>query len=130
MATVEERMKILRMVEAGTITAEEGAKLLAALEQSRKRERQASRQAPEGPAGASARWVRIRVTDEKTGRAKVNINLPIGLVNLGLKVGARFVPDTAELNMEELRQALFSGQLGKIIEAVGEDGERVEIFLE
>ncbi len=130
MATVEERMKILRMVEAGTITAEEGAKLLAALEQSRKREQATSRQASGSPGGASARWVRIRVVDEETGRAKVNVNLPIGFVNLALKVGARFVPEDVELNMDELRQALLSGQPGKIVEVVGDNGEQVEIFLE
>ncbi len=130
MATVEERMKILRMVEAGTITAEEGAKLLAALEQSRKQERQSNRQAAPGAPGSPARWMRIRVTDTETGRAKVNINLPIGFVNLALKVGARFVPEAATLNMEELRQALLSGQQGKIVEVVEDGGELVEIFLE
>ena len=36
MATSEERIKILRMVEEGKITAEEGAKLLSALSESRK----------------------------------------------------------------------------------------------
>ncbi len=36
MATSEERMKILKMVDEGKISAEEGAKLLATLSESRK----------------------------------------------------------------------------------------------
>ena len=36
MATTEERMRILKMIQEGKITAEEGAKLLAALRELRK----------------------------------------------------------------------------------------------
>lgn len=36
MANVEERMKILKLIEEGKISAEEGAKLLSALNDSRK----------------------------------------------------------------------------------------------
>jgi len=36
MATTEERMKILKMVEEGKVSAEDGAKLLAALNEGRK----------------------------------------------------------------------------------------------
>ena len=36
MATAEERLKILKMIDEGKISAEEGAKLLAALTESRK----------------------------------------------------------------------------------------------
>ena len=35
MATTEERMKILKMIDEGKISAEEGAKLLSALSESR-----------------------------------------------------------------------------------------------
>ena len=36
MTSVEERMKILKMIEEGKISADEGAKLLAALSESRR----------------------------------------------------------------------------------------------
>lgn len=127
MATVEERMKILKMIEEGKISAEEGAKLLAALTESRKSASGA--QAGTGP--GDARWLRIRVTDTSTGKAKVNVNLPIGLVNVGLKLGARFSPDVDEDQMEALAEALKSGLSGKIIDVTDEDdGEHVEIFVE
>jgi hypothetical protein len=127
MATVEERMKILKMVEEGKITAEEGAKLLAALSESR---RPPTPTQP-GAAGGEARWFRVRVTDLATGKTKVNVNIPMGLVNVGIKMGARFAPGLESEQMEAIAEALKSGAVGKIVEATDEeDGERVEIFVE
>jgi hypothetical protein len=125
MATVEERMKILKMVEDGKISAEDGAKLLAALSDSRKTP------AAPMPPGGEARWFRVRVTDLATGKTKVNVNIPMGLVNVGIKMGARFAPGLDSEQMEVIAEALKSGALGKIVEATDEeDGERVEIFVE
>ena len=125
MATVEERMKILKMVEDGKISAEDGAKLLAALSESRK--------APAATfqPGGEARWFRVRVTDLATGKTKVNVNIPMGLVNVGIKMGARFAPGLDSEQMEAIAEALKSGAVGKIVEATDEeDGERVEIYVE
>ena len=82
--------------------------------------------------GASApRWFRVRVTDMATGRAKVNVNIPMGLVNVGIKMGARFAPEVEGVNYEEIMEAIQSGQQGKIMDVTDEeDGERVEIFVE
>jgi len=124
MATTEERMKILKMIEEGKISAEEGAKLLAALAEGRKPP-PSPPPAFTGP-GGEARWFRMRVTDLATGRTKVNMNIPMGLVNVAIKTGARFVPD-----MEAIAEALKSGAMGKIIDVTDdEDGEHVEIFVE
>ena len=129
MATTEERIKILKMIEEGKITAEEGAKLLAALAESR-------RMPPPPPAamagsGGEARWFRVRVTDMATGKTKVNVNIPMGLVNVGIKMGARFAPGLETEQMEAIAEALKSGAMGKIIDVMDdEDGERVEIFVE
>jgi hypothetical protein len=125
MATVEERMKILKMVEDGKISAEEGAKLLAALSETRKSA------VPPVPPGGPARWFRVRVTDLRTGKTKVNVNIPMGLVDVGMKMGARFAPNLDNDQMALLAEALKSGQVGKLVEATDEeDGERVEIFVE
>jgi hypothetical protein len=120
----EERMQILKMIEAGTITAEEGAKLLAAMEEGAEK--------GEGPAsGGKARWMRIRVTDLKTGRAKVNVNLPMGLVNFGMKMGARFAPEMENMDLNEIMQTIKEGAQGKIVEVEDdEDSERVQIYIE
>jgi hypothetical protein len=127
MATVEERMKILKMIEDGKISAEDGAKLLAALSDSRKPGNPPA--AP--PSGGDARWFRVRVTDLATGKTKVNVNIPMGLVNVGIKMGARFAPGLNSQQMEAIAEALKTGAVGKIVEATDEeDGERVEIFVE
>jgi hypothetical protein len=125
MATIEERMKILKMIEDGKITAEEGAKLLAALADSRR--------TPPPPAatGSQARWFRVRVTDTATGRTKVNVNLPMGLVNVGMKMSARFAPELDQEQMGAIAEALKTGAMGKVLDVVDEDdGEHIEVFIE
>ena len=120
----EERVKILKMVEEGKITAEEGARLIEALN---KQTRQpATRQAGE------AQWLRVKVMDLNTGKESVRVNLPISLVNVGMKMGARFVPDAeAESMMEDLAEALKQGLTGKIVDVIDEEeGQRVEVFVE
>jgi DUF4097 and DUF4098 domain-containing protein YvlB len=119
-----ERMKILKMIEEGKISAEEGTRLLEALGKQRRR-------APDSKEG-EPRWLRVRVTDSGSGKETIRVNLPIGLLNVGLRMGARFVPDIEqELAMEELIEALDQGVTGKIVDIVDEeDGQRVEIFIE
>ena len=127
MATTEERLQILKMIEAGTISAAEGAELLRALDQKTDRG-----QSLEPLRGASApRWLRVRVTDTKTGRNKVNVNIPMGLVNVGMKMGARFAPEIEGAQLDSLMEAIKAGQQGKVIDVYDEeDGEHVEIFVE
>lgn len=121
----EERMQILRMIQSGQITAEEGAKLLAALEESKKSEAAANVAATQG------KFLRVRVTDMSTGRTKVNVNVPLALVNVGLKMGARFMPDLEGMDAGEIMNAIRSGMQGKIVDVEdAEDGEKVEVYIE
>jgi hypothetical protein len=125
MATNEERLKILRMIDEGKITAEEGARLLATLSESRKAaaRKPALRTNPGG-----AKWLKVRVTDMVTGKAKATVNLPLGLVDAGLNIASKYAPDVA---FDELVEAINNGAEGKIIEVFDEeDGEHVEIFIE
>lgn len=124
MVTSEERLKILKMIDDGKISAEEGAKLLAALSQSPK---QARKPVMRGP-GGKARWLRVRVTDMVTGRAKATVNLPLGLVDAGLNIASQYAPDIA---FDELVEAINEGAEGKIIDVVDEeDGEHIEIYID
>ncbi len=128
MATAEERMRVLKMIEEGKISAKEGARLLGALGKSDEQARRKRATAGSGGEGGG-RWLRLRVSDTRSGKTRVNLTIPIGLVNMGLAVGARFVPDVAELDIEEIRDALRSGLNGKILE-VRDEEELVEIFVE
>ncbi len=123
MTTNEERMRILKMIDEGKITAEEGAKLLQALSESRK---SSPPQAAVSKSGA--RWLRVRVTDTETGKPKATVNLPLGLVDAGINIASKYAPDVA---FDELIDAIHAGAEGKIIDVIDEeDGEHVEIFIE
>lgn len=127
MATTEERLQILKMIEEGKISAAEGAELLRALET--KGERGPALEPMKGT--SNPRWFRVRVTDVQSGRNKVNVNIPMGLVNVGIKMGARFAPQIEGKELNTIMDAVRSGQLGKIVDIVDtDDGERVEIFVE
>ena len=127
MATTEERLQILKMIEEGKISAAEGAELLRALDT--KTERNQPLEPMKG--SSSPRWFRVRVTDVQTGRNKVNVNIPMGLVNVGIKMGARFAPEIEGAQFDSIMDAVRKGQLGKIMDITDdEDGERVEIFVE
>jgi len=127
MASTEERMQILNMVAEGKISAEEGAKLLSALEPDRKKSQASvSMTTPSKP-----RWFRVRVTDLETGKNKVNVNLPMSLVDVGTRMGARFAPELEDVDFEDIIEQIKGGAQGKIIEVEdSEGGERVEIYVE
>jgi hypothetical protein len=121
-------MKILKMIEEGKLSAEEGTKLLAALSEKRP---------PTPPRGSGmtnpggARWLRIRVTDIRTGRSKASVQIPLALVDAGMKIGAHFAPEVEGVDMSNVMEAVRSGVQGKIIDVTDEeDGEHVEIYVE
>lgn len=125
MATSEERMKILKMIEEGKVSAEDGAKLLAALTEGRQASQASSR------AATSGRWLRIRVTDIATGRSKASVQIPLGLIDAGMKIGAHFAPEVEGVDMSNVMEAVRSGMTGKIIDVTDdEDGEHVEMYVE
>ena len=128
MASSEERMKILKMIEDGKLSAEEGTKLLAALSEKRV---PTPPRPPGMPGPTGARWLRIRVTDVRTGRSKASVQIPLALVDAGLKIGAHFAPEVEGVDMTNVMEALRSGVTGKIIDVTDEeDGEHVEIYVE
>jgi hypothetical protein len=160
MASSEERMMILRMVEEGKITPEEGARLLAATGERETTAETVGTTAGatagatagsntgqgwtgtaygDGPAysgdfsGASAagslsgRVFHVRVTNGMTGKQKVDINIPLSLVDMGL----RFVPQNSKVDVQKIRDAIASGMRGRIVDVVdSEKGDHVEIFFE
>ena len=117
------------MIQEGKITAEEGAKLLKALTASG----QKPRRPPTARTAGGARWLRVRVTDMATGKSKVNVNLPLKLVDAGLNIAAQFAPEDIEVAglMDAVNEAIEDNLIGKIVDVVdGEDGEHIEVFIE
>ncbi len=120
MATQEERLQILKMIQEGQVSAEEGAKLLDALEEPSHGER----------SGGSPRWLRVHVTDLNTGKRKVNVNIPLRLLDIGAKIGAKYAAPS-DIDVEEIVRVIKEGAEGKIVDVEDtEDGERVEVYVE
>jgi hypothetical protein len=138
----DDRMKILHMVDDGSITPGEGASLLAALKKTPtqaaiplKEKPEPSPDIPAEPQVAlptgSPRWFRVRVTDMVSGKNKVTVNLPFRMVNWGLRMGARYSPELAALDMNQIEELMGSMENGKLVEVIDEeDGEHVEIYVE
>jgi len=122
---MEERLQILQMVKDGKVSAEEGLKLLEALEPRREA---VNEPAPQYP-GAPAKWLRVRVHDPKTGRSKVNVNVPIAL----LDIAGRFVkPEHMHgVDINAVIKAIKEGARGKIVDVSDEEeGVQVEVTIE
>jgi len=116
---MEERIRILKMVEEGKIKAEQALKLLDALE------------IPQEVSVKKRKLLRIRV--EEPEKTKVNISLPLGL----LKVAKKFIPKEAkatinekEVDLDEILKAVEEGLTGDIVYVEDEDGTTVRIWVE
>ncbi|MBP8972849.1 MAG: hypothetical protein KBH93_03145 [Anaerolineae bacterium] len=123
MTTAEERMRILQMIQEGKVTAEEGARLLQALA--------SSSRPPSPPPARDPRLLRVRITDLASGKTKVNVNIPMSLVTVGIRLGARFTPHSANVDYDEILEAIKGGASGTLVDM--EDitsGEHVEVWVE
>jgi urease accessory protein UreF len=131
MASSQEKMKILTLVEQGKITPEEGIRLLNALDRA-----QAARPvtAPVVRTAVSVggpRWLRVRVTDTTSNRVRVNVRLPVTVINAGMKLGAHLSPEIGQAEMSQIMQAIQSGTTGQIVDVFSdEDREHIEVLLE
>jgi hypothetical protein len=114
-----DRTQVLKMVEAGQVSAAEGARLLGAVAQ------------PDRPVELSNRWLRVRVTDLHTQRPKVTVNLPLSWVEVGLRIGAHYHPDLAGVDLKEIMKKIDEGAEGRLVEVEDETSdERIEVFVD
>ncbi|ADY56996.1 hypothetical protein Sgly_2723 [Syntrophobotulus glycolicus DSM 8271] len=128
MAGNEEKMQILKMVEEGKITASEGLELMEALEKG-------ANAAGSPEKTKNMKWLRIDVKAEND-KTKAKVNIPLSLIDVGLRIGTKFAPELKEaglekIDIEEIVQAIKDGAEGKIVEVDAEDGKtRVEVYVE
>lgn len=123
---MSEKIKILKMVEEGKITAEEGIKLLEAIET--KKEEIKSMETTH-----SAKWLRVKVYDSEDN-VKANVNIPLALVETGLKIGRAYDKDLNEnlkdVDFKEIVNSVKNGAEGKIVDVESEKGDKVEVYVE
>jgi hypothetical protein len=129
-----DRLRILELLEQQKITAAEAAELLAALgdrgRDVRRRERYKWQAEDLAPASDRARWFRVRVTDQRSGRMRTNVSVPIGMVGFGLGFARRFRNIPGVGHVDDLFEAVRNGRRGTIFDVSNEGGERVEIFID
>ncbi|HEY4694125.1 MAG TPA: hypothetical protein VIH16_11860 [Bellilinea sp.] len=136
MVNVEERLKILNLLQEGKITAAEAARLLEALESTASTRPGVRPGISANPPYASGpvsggKWLRVRVTDTNSGKTRVNVRLPLNLVGSGIRMGMRFAPEIEGLDPNALMEWIQSGEMGQIVDVLDEeDGEHVEVFIE
>ncbi|HEB11129.1 MAG TPA: hypothetical protein ENI06_07940 [Spirochaetales bacterium] len=123
----EEKLKILQMIQEGHITAEEGAKLIEALETSGDEYAQATIK-------SRGRTIRIRVTDKESGNTRVNLTLPFGVA----RFAQSFIPHAEKsrlkdqgIDLDSLFSDLSDQADGKILEVEDEhSNQKIEIWIE
>ncbi|MGE5379751.1 MAG: SHOCT-like domain-containing protein [Methylocystaceae bacterium] len=137
---LEDRMKVLEMIEQGKITAADGLELLKALDET-------TTVSTSSAAGTADRFLRVRVNGDK---AKVNVNIPLALIKVATKfvgVGTGFIPerareemnkqgiDLSKLDLDELVQLMDQGLVdGKLVDVEADDEKdghvKVEVYVE
>lgn len=125
-ASIEERNRILRLVESGQVSATEAAQLLDTLEDETDRYGLSSER-------VRSRTVRVRVTSLPNNRQKLNFNvtLPVGLLKIGLSIGSRLAPQLSTSGLDDVLRAIERGATGRLLDIQDlEEGQRVEIFAE
>ena len=89
MTKLEEKTRILNMVQDGKLSAQDAIQLLEALEASSNEQSDEKYELlPIQSDGRKARWLKILVTD-MNGKKKVNLKVPLALVRWGLRMGGK-----------------------------------------
>ena len=80
-----------------------------------------------------SRWLKVRIFEKGTGKAKVVVNLPIGLADMVFKS----LPDDAKRELEtkgydadNFWQQLKASGPTQIIDIEGDEGEKIQIWIE
>lgn len=120
-----EKMQILEMVEEGKISVEEATELLSAMEGNHQ----------EIKPKKDVKWLKIRVHTMED-KPKVNVNVPISLVEVGLKLAKKYDPKFKDsglenIDIDEILSAVKNGAEGKIVDVIDEESQtKVKIYVE
>jgi 2-methylcitrate dehydratase PrpD len=125
-ANAEEKKQILEMLTSGKITQEQAMELLNALDMTEE-------ETVKAPTGEK-KFLRVRV-DDKAGGDKVNVNIPLGLVKVGLKLASKYADDEdlkalEKIDFDEVLEMIEQGAEGKLVEVETKEGEKVEVYVE
>lgn len=122
---MDDKLRILEMIENKTITAAEGAELLKALDKNEDK-------AIIRPKKDAFKMFKIKIISGDGD--KVNVQIPIEFAKVALRNGKGFMKfdkiDDLDLDIEAILEMIDSGMLGKIVDIESADGDTVEIVIE
>lgn len=140
------RSEILDLLAKGKITAVEAADLLAQTDKPAVETAVAPAQPAEKAVekvseieieeaalenGPTPAWFRVRVSDLETGKNRVSVNIPVRMLNWGLRLGRRFTTELDDLNWDEINTMMTDMKPGMLVEVQDEDSkEHVQVYLE
>ncbi|GIK56636.1 MAG: hypothetical protein BroJett015_22990 [Chloroflexota bacterium] len=133
------RNEILELLANGKITADEAAQLLnqpaapvveeTAVPDVKLLKEEEAMQRHNG--GKKPGWLHVRVRDLESGRNKVTVNIPLGMVKFGMKIGGRFSPELNGLDWNELESMMNGMESGLLVDVQDEEGgEHVQVFVD
>ena len=141
---MSEQQEILELLAKGKISADEAAELLSNLSGKAEKIDPAPEKEPEPVTveetatpiekknGKQPSWFKVRVRNLETGKNKVTVNIPLRMVDFGLKLGRRFAPELDGLDYSELSGMMKSMDgAGVLVEVEDEESnEHVQVFVE
>lgn len=119
------RMQVLDMIAAGKITADEGARLLEALQGVSAKPVKAS----PSPRIFSGQIVIIRVIDRITGAVTVNLRLPFSLISTARRLGTKVKTNSQHIDLEEVLNTIQANP-GESMYRIDGENEIIEIMIE
>ena len=127
---MDERLRILKMVEDGTITAEQAAELMKAMGVEEE-----SQVPAKSKAGYDKKMFRI-IVDSVDGD-KVNVQFPVGAIKKILKVTGKLPSADKDLQgvdleqmMDAISECLDDGLDGDFVNVEAADGSTVKVFVD
>ena len=122
---MNDKLRILEMIENKTITAAEGAELLKALDQ-------VEGTAVIKPKKEAFKMFKIKILSGDGD--KVNVQIPIEFAKVALRSGKGFMKmdqiEDLDLDIEQILEMIDSGMLGEIVNIESADGDTVRIVIE
>ncbi len=124
---MDEKMRILKMLEEGTVTAEQAAELMAAM----------NVDLPAQQTAASYDKKMLRVIVDSTSGDKVNIQFPVGAVKKILKATGKLPIPEKDLQgvdlsgmMDAISECLEDEIEGDFVNVEASDGTTVRVFVD
>lgn len=132
------REQIMEMVKEGTLSVEEGLRLLEALEESERRHKEADRaQRPLITPGysSSTKPKMLKIFVESADHDRVRVNVPVALLRAGLDFTRQIEMSGIDMNLKGVDLDLVlrmveEGQVGELVDVVSAEGDKVQIFVE